>query len=226
MKSTTTDVGSSLSGGNGNDSLIGAAGPDILHGDAGDVSLQGGGGDDTLDGGTGADFMSGGDGNDTVDYSSRTNGVYVGIGTLADDGEPGEKDNVQLDIETVIGGSGNDTIHGGAASNLLVGNGGNDQLFGNFGDDTLSGNAGTDTLNGENGTDTAINSSGDALVSIEACNVVAERDIPTTNIELRGTVEKPQPITRNTPAWPTSVGHVFNLSGSFKNPNLTPPRSR
>ncbi len=90
--------------------------------------------------------------------ASRTNPIYVGIGTLADDGEAGEKDNVQLDVETVIGGSGNDTIHGGAANNLLVGNGGNDQLFGNFGDDTLSGNAGTDTLNGENGTDTAINS--------------------------------------------------------------------
>ena len=156
-----------INGGAGNDTIHAGWGNDSINGGDGNDSIMGNSGDDTIDGGTGADFMSGGDGNDTVTYASRTNGVYVGIGTLNDDGEAGEHDNVYLDIETVIGGSGNDTIHGGAGNNLLIGNGGNDQLFGNYGDDTLSGNAGTDTLNGENGTDTAINSAGDVLVSIE-----------------------------------------------------------
>ena len=40
----------------------------------------------TNDGGTGGDTMKGGAGNDTVDYSSRTNPVTVGIGTLSDYG--------------------------------------------------------------------------------------------------------------------------------------------
>ena len=159
---------STIIGNGGNDTLLGQGTGDVsLLGGGGDDSLVGGTGNDTLDGGAGADVMKGGAGNDTVDYSSRTNPIYVGIGTLNDDGEANEHDNVYLDIETVIGGSGNDTIHGGAANNLLVGNGGNDQLFGNFGDDTLSGNSGTDTLNGENGIDTAINATGDTLISIE-----------------------------------------------------------
>ena len=120
--------------------------------------------------------MQGGDGNDTVDYSLRTNAVIVGIGTLSDDGEAGEGDNVWLDIETVLGGSGNDNIRGGELSNLLVGNGGNDTLFRNFGNDTLLGGEGNDnldggpdadTLNGGSGTDTGKQSASDTLISIE-----------------------------------------------------------
>ena len=95
----SSSVVGTLSGGAGNDTLIGGGGGDSLNGGPGNDSIMGNGGDDTIDGGTGSDFMSGGDGNDTVTYASRTNGVYVGIGTLADDGEAGEKDNVQLDVE-------------------------------------------------------------------------------------------------------------------------------
>jgi Ca2+-binding RTX toxin-like protein len=152
------EVLSILHGEEGNDTLLGS--------EAGD-SMFGGIGNDVLDGRGGGDTMQGGDGNDTVTYIGRTAGVRVGIGTLADDGEAGEGDNVYLDIETVIGGSGNDTITGGAANNRIVGNGGNDTLRGNYGDDTLVGGSGTDTLNGENGTDTAQDASGDVLVSIE-----------------------------------------------------------
>jgi Ca2+-binding RTX toxin-like protein len=157
----------SINGGDGNDTISASFGNDTVLGGSGNDSINGGEGDDILDGGSGSDVLKGDEGNDTADYSSRTRNLTIGIGTLADDGEAGEHDNVYLDIETVIGGSGNDTITGGAADNLLIGNAGNDSLNGNYGNDTLSGNAGTDTLNGANGTDTAINSVGDSLISIE-----------------------------------------------------------
>ncbi|HEX5498930.1 MAG TPA: SdrD B-like domain-containing protein, partial [Thermomicrobiales bacterium] len=150
-------------------------------------------GDDTIDGGTGSDFMSGGDGNDTVTYASRTNGVYVGIGHLYDDGEPGEHDNVYMDVETVIGGSGNDTLHGGVGDNFLYGNGGNDQLFGNAGNDTLTGGTGADTLNGEAGVDTSVdtaaNAIGDVLISIEVNNDATGTGLITGTVFNDGNVD-------------------------------------
>src|SRR5205814_8290756 len=118
--------------------------------------------------GAGADLMKGGAGNDTADYHTRAVPLVIGIGTLADDGEAGEHDNVYLDIENVFGGSGNDFIRGSAADNYLVGNGGTDSILGGYGNDTLEGDAGLDTLNGENGTDEAIASAGDTLISIES----------------------------------------------------------
>jgi Ca2+-binding RTX toxin-like protein len=165
-----------LIGGEGNCVLYGGDGNDVLSGGNQADSLDGAAGDDILNGRGGGDLMQGGPGNDTVTYASRTAAVTVGVGTLADDGEAGEKDNVYLDIETVIGGSGNDTIRGGAANNLLVGNGGNDSLFGNFGNDTLQGGIGNDsldggpdadTLDGGDGTDSGKQSAADLLISIE-----------------------------------------------------------
>ena len=162
-----SDLPSALHGGAGNDMLIGGGGDDFLDGGAGNDVLQGSSGDDTLDGGTGADLMEGGAGNDTVDYSKRTGNLRIGVGVLYDDGEANEHDNVYLDVETILCGSGNDTVTGGDANNRIVGNGGNDSLRGNYGNDTLVGGSGTDTLNGEAGTDTAQDSAGDVLQSIE-----------------------------------------------------------
>ncbi|MEO6436684.1 MAG: hypothetical protein ABIP55_13115, partial [Tepidisphaeraceae bacterium] len=154
----------------GNDNVTIAATimkPATLLGGTGDDSLVGGGGDDLLDGGTGADTLKGGGGNDTADYFNRTADLIIGSGTLPDDGEAGEKDNVWFDIETIIGGSGDDLIKGHANNNLLVGNAGNDDLRGNYGNDTLIGGAGIDTLNGEAGNDTGVDVAGDSLISIE-----------------------------------------------------------
>src|SRR5205823_14288242 len=80
--------------------------PAKLLGGAGNDSLVGGGGDDTLDGGSGGDTMKGGGGNDTVDYSLHIANLHIGLGTVSDDGAPGEHDNVCFDIETVLGGEG------------------------------------------------------------------------------------------------------------------------
>ncbi|MEA2711416.1 MAG: hypothetical protein QOF78_4017 [Phycisphaerales bacterium] len=159
-----------LDGGAGNDTLIvspGGSGEGNLFGGAGNDSLVGGGGDDNLIGGSGADTMRGGPGNDTVDYSARTAPVTVGLGTLSDDGEAGEKDNVATDVETIIGGSGADTLKGHNNNNRIEGRGGNDTLIGLGGNDTLLGGAGSDRLEGGDGNDTGIDTAGDTLISVE-----------------------------------------------------------
>ena len=133
--------------GGGNDSVAVSSAitkPATIRGDAGNDTLIGGGGNDILDGGAGADVMKGGAGHDTADYSSRTKSVTVGIGTLADDGEAGEHDNVYRDIENIRGGSGNDTLRGSDSTNALLGNGGDDVLVGGRGADTLDGGPGRD----------------------------------------------------------------------------------
>jgi Ca2+-binding RTX toxin-like protein len=159
-----------VDGGDGNDGVAGDVGNDSLYGGAGVDLLVGGVGNDLMDGGLGADRFRGGGGVDTVTYASRVNPVFVDITAAPteppDDGEAGEKDFVEADVENVIGGAGNDRITGtfvapGTStdgilfSNRLVGGGGNDTITGLSGDDVLDGGLGTDQLIGGDGIDTA-----------------------------------------------------------------------
>jgi len=181
-----------LTGGNGNDALAGGAGPDKVNGDNGNDTLDGGSEDDvlrggngndsvlgggetdrlegdagadTLDGGLGPDVYDGGSGSDTADYSSRGNPVFVDLDGNPDDGEVDEGDNVQNDIETVIGGMSDDrltaiigkarTLIGGPGNDSLNGGRGADSLSGGDGDDTLAGGISNDSLDGGDGNDTA-----------------------------------------------------------------------
>ena len=163
-----------LYGGDGNDVLYGSEETDWLYGEVGDDDIRGAGGNDKLYGGVGSDNYSGGDGNDvlwedasadpdffsggngidTVNYSMRTIGVTVTIGSEGmDDGAPGELDRVEGDIENVMGGAGNDVLIGDSKPNKLTGNAGDDELHGEGGGDLLYGNDGQDVLVGDNGND-------------------------------------------------------------------------
>jgi Ca2+-binding RTX toxin-like protein len=154
----------------GNDTVYGGHAGDNLFGGAGNDNLWGEEGNDFIDGGTGADYMSGQAGNDTVSYQTRTGNLYVGVGTAADDGEAGEGDNVYQDVESVIGGAGNDKIFltslaagyawGGAGNDTLVGNAFNDSLYGGAGNDSLKGNGGNDYLDGGADNDTLLGGDG------------------------------------------------------------------
>jgi Ca2+-binding RTX toxin-like protein len=126
-----------ISGNGGNDVLIGGLGND---------RLSGGDGDDTLDGGPGADRMTGGRGNDTVTYATHTAGVSVSLDGKTNDGAPGEGDYVSNDVETVVGGSGDDVLLGGIGKDTLRGGDGNDRIDGGSGSDVLDGGPGVDTL--------------------------------------------------------------------------------
>jgi Ca2+-binding RTX toxin-like protein len=154
--------------------VLGGAGDDILVGTdrdpladkssggipRGDNVLSGGDGNDTLDGRGGPDVLEGGDGNDTVTYAGRTSPVTATIDGVADDGgdldfEPVSKrhDNIEGDVENVIGGDGADVLRGDGDGNVLDGRGGDDFVDGGGGDDGLLGGGGNDTLQGADGID-------------------------------------------------------------------------
>lgn len=165
-----------LAGGEGDDTVIGndkgwmsSEDPDpyfeFLYGGPGDDDLLGGVGPSLLAGGEGADLLNGGDGLDTSTYAGRSDDIVVKIDGTANDGAPGEKDNVKT--ENVLGGHGDDTLIGSAGPNVLVGGlsahihsidhgedhldgkGGNDTLIGGDAHDVLVGGGGHDMLTGD-----------------------------------------------------------------------------
>lgn len=98
-------------------------------------------------------------------------------GTSFDDGEAGEGDTIEADVENVVGGAGADTIdaslsafrhvlmgmgandtltsagladflYGGAGNDILIAGGGIDYLYGGAGNDTLQGGTENDIING------------------------------------------------------------------------------
>ena len=147
------------------ENLVGSNFGDVLTGNALDNRLTGGLGDDTLSGmagddlfdeeaaANGRDTINGGTGEDRVDYSARTQPLFISLDGVADDGEASEQDNIGTDVEDVTGGSSDDTITGNALGNKLDGMAGDDTLNGLGGNDELCGGAGYDTLNGGDGDD-------------------------------------------------------------------------
>jgi subtilisin family serine protease len=172
------DGNDSLTGGGGNDHVVGGTGHDTLNGRAGNDGLWGEADNDALIGGPGSDDFRGGDGPgyDTADYSGETAAVDVTLDGNSNDGVPGDFDNVNSDVEAVIGSAygdeldgsmrstpfvleghhGNDVLRGGSANDDLRGSGGNDTLIGGNGPDTLRGGDGNDGLWGEAGNDVLI----------------------------------------------------------------------
>ena len=167
------DGPSTIDGGAGNDNPIfaeggddvvrGGSGNDVLFGAAGNDTLDGGGGDDYLEGipggvdvGTdtsGADTYIGGGGADSLTYERRSEDLSLSPDGEANDGAPGEHDNIGTDITAITAGNGNDTLTGNGARNAMAGMTGDDVLLGNGGDDSLYGGTGADRLDGDAGTD-------------------------------------------------------------------------
>jgi hypothetical protein len=92
-------------------------------------ALTGGGGDDTFvfSAASAGVKIDGGTGTNTLDYSARTMATFVDLNSTT---------SGIINIQNVIGGSGNDS------------------LTGNDGDNVLTGGPGSDTINGGGGTDT------------------------------------------------------------------------
>jgi Ca2+-binding RTX toxin-like protein len=194
-----------VAGRGGSDALYGDEGNDTLYGDGmangneglggGDDHLHGGPGDDTLTGDTndaaaaiGHDLLDGGPGTDTVKNDwYRFDGAgndedpppTVTFDGVANDGRPGENDNV-VGVERIESGSpagavpatfvggegpdtfmllftngvvegrgGNDTIAGSDYADRIDGGAGDDQLSGGFGDDAITGGPGRDDIAGD-----------------------------------------------------------------------------
>ncbi len=182
-------------GGPGDDRLTGSGGDDVLHGGDGNDEITGGAGRDLLDGGAGddllhpdanedpsADVVDGGAGTDTVDgdYSSRfasvVSPVAITLAGGADDGRPGEGDDLRS-VERVVlrvggrvagtdgadellfsqvgtpseltGGGGDDHLRGGDGADRIDGGSGADQIEGGYGDDTITAGPGRDIVNAD-----------------------------------------------------------------------------
>ena len=160
-----------VDGGDGNDTIGGASGNDQISGGPGNDDIAGWNGNDTVSGGpgddllesqysygapvsTGSDSLSGGDGFDKLQYYQRSDALNVSLDGAANDGAPGENDNVLPDIESVQTGAGDDTIVGDGSPNTLNGDFGDDTISGRGGNDDISGSSGNDKLYGESGNDT------------------------------------------------------------------------
>jgi Ca2+-binding RTX toxin-like protein len=164
-----------IDAGTGNDNPIyGLGGDDVIHGGPGNDVLIGGTGNDTLDGGPGDDDFEGipgeglfgsdppsqgtdtyigGGGSDSVLYTGRGEDLSLSLDGVANDGAPGEHDNIEPDVTTVLGGSADDVITGNGYANALAGDSGNDVINGEGGDDRLFGGPGSDRLDAGPGQD-------------------------------------------------------------------------
>lgn len=136
-----------INGGPGDDVLSGSSGPDFLYGESGDDHLDGNGGNDGLIEGSDpaavdaldADTYEGGPGNDLVSYGRGTQPVVVDLDGIRDDGQVGEGDLVETDVERLTGSDGDDDLIGDADDNIIDGNRGDDTVVGNAGKDMLIG---------------------------------------------------------------------------------------
>jgi hypothetical protein len=135
--------------------VIGGGGNDSLSGGVGNDSFFGSGGNDTIDGGTGFD---------TAGYSALSQSVQVqaiNSNTFALGINGSTKDERLVNIEALIGGSGDDLFDmelvSATSVNLsLVGNAGNDTFKSGKGSDTLSGGADNDLYYVNDSTDLII----------------------------------------------------------------------
>ncbi|MDQ4047898.1 MAG: hypothetical protein M3131_00725 [Actinomycetota bacterium] len=102
---------------------------------------------------TGPDTFFGGPGRDTADYSQVVAGASLSADGVANDGKPGEGDDIRPDVENIRGGPLSDRLAGSASDNELAGGGGDDTILGGSGQDLLDGGGGGDSLDGGVGSD-------------------------------------------------------------------------
>jgi Ca2+-binding RTX toxin-like protein len=184
-----------LDGGPGDDRIDGLDGADVLLGGDGADAVDGSGGADRIDGGAGddvlrpdgyeraaADVVEGGAGVDRIEaeWSSRFDAskppVAVTLADGADDGRPGEGDDIRGverlvlgmhgrfvgsdgpdevvlrqvgELSELIGLGGDDRLRGGDGPDRLDGGPGADSLDGGFGDDAIVAGPGRDTVSGD-----------------------------------------------------------------------------
>jgi Ca2+-binding RTX toxin-like protein len=190
-----TETVDSLLGGDGNDKITGGMGADNVDGGAGDDELDARQGPDVVRGGDGndklgadywdeqsTDVIDGGAGYDQIEgnWTSESGNyqppIVVSIDGMANDGRPGENDNVTaieriyLNAPATLTGSdgpeeftifntdagstyngrgGDDKLTGFDLDDTIDGGAGNDQIEGGYGHDTLTGGPGRDVINGD-----------------------------------------------------------------------------
>jgi Ca2+-binding RTX toxin-like protein len=170
-----------IHGGEGADELDGYAGNDQMFGEGGDDTIRGHAGNDVEDGGPGnddigrsggisndddqgADDVRGGSGTDRLRLDAHSGGMTISLDDQANDGSPGEGDNIHSDIENIEGTGSDDSFTGSPGPDNFDGGNGRDTIHGADGDDTLTGGSDNDQVYGDAGNDTVYGSYGDDLV--------------------------------------------------------------
>ncbi|MEA2479164.1 MAG: hypothetical protein QOJ07_1086 [Thermoleophilaceae bacterium] len=166
--STAVAVNTNVNGGPGDDRLYTGAGAD---------NLNGTGGNDWLDGGMGTDVLTGGPESDVAIYTSHSQPVSINLDGVANDGGPGENDRIMGDVESLMGGSGNDTVTGNASANFLAGG---------LGDDTITGGGGADYVGYWDRTAPVTVTLGDATPGSGGDPATGEHDTIATDIQNAG----------------------------------------
>jgi Ca2+-binding RTX toxin-like protein len=138
--------------------------------------------------GAGASDVFGGPGRDQVSYDlplELFEGVSISLDDIANDGPSAivRNDNIRSDVETLVGGVGNDILIGSDSSNLILGGPGNDTIRGLGGDDTMNGEGTfflgdlyTDLIDGGAGTDTVSYDDRSAAVNVSLDGVANDGD--------------------------------------------------
>ncbi|WNJ98133.1 LamG-like jellyroll fold domain-containing protein [Thalassospiraceae bacterium LMO-JJ14] len=187
-----------LTGGEGDNVITTGSGDDTLSGTGGDDVLNGGAGDDTFiaSPGAGDDTYIGGEGNDTITFAASDDDLIINLtnGTARDDANFGGIGNdTIIEIENVVGGSGDDIIIGNEFANVLEGGAGDDFIDGRDGQDTavFSGTYGQSTITivdgvlrvtGPDGTDTIENVENFAFT--ESPNIVVGLEDTAMSIDI------------------------------------------
>jgi Ca2+-binding RTX toxin-like protein len=158
--------GDAIDGGDGNDKLDGGEGNDTVRGGAGDDQVDGDGyktpGSDVIDGGPGYDYV---DEWSIPEQLDRQPAVNVTLDGVANDGRPGEGDNVvgvedfkMYVVGSFTGTDAREKIHianpGNSGPSTLIGRGGDDELVAHDFNDTVDGGNGADHVEGGLGNDT------------------------------------------------------------------------
>jgi len=191
-----TPTADTMLGGDGNDKITGGGGADEIDGGAGDDEVDGRDGPDVVRGRDGndklladywdeqsTDVIDGGPGFDQISNNwvaasgNHQPPIDVSIDGVANDGRPGENDNVTgvesiyLNAPATLTGSdgpdefttfntdagstyngrgGDDKITGFDLDDTIDGGPGNDTIAGGYGHDTITGGPGRDTINADN----------------------------------------------------------------------------
>ncbi|WLC07303.1 VCBS domain-containing protein [Bradyrhizobium elkanii] len=146
VRSTGTDTATNF------ENIVGTSYDDTIYGTSGANVVDAGAGNDKIYGRGGADTIDGGMGVDTVYFDDATAALTVNLQTGATGGAA--TGTTLLNVEGVVGGSGNDTLTGLAiVASTLSGGAGDDVLTGGSGNDTFDGGTGHDTVYGSLGAD-------------------------------------------------------------------------
>ena len=118
---TGNRLNNKITGSGSDETIKGADGEDVLRGKGGADFLIGGNGRDTLEGGRGADILNGGAGVDTASYGSSSAAIAFDL-SVSVSGTAGDALGDRLvEIERIVGSTGNDTLLGHTGNDRFVG---------------------------------------------------------------------------------------------------------